>query len=157
MRPGRRPVPGRRRDVQAHPADGVDHLAEAVEADLGVVVDGDPEVRLDGVDDALRPVLEGLVDEDLALVFRQPHEGVAGDGDENRPAGLRLDPGDDDHVGPLAADGAGVAEAALVLGVFDEGPGVGPEQEDVHRAGEGPVEIDPDRPGLGVTNTQGEE
>jgi len=77
------------------------------------------------------------------------HQRVAGDRDQDPAAGLRLDPGDDDDVGPLAADQPGVAEAALVIRVVDEGPGVGAEEQDVDGAGKGVGEVDLYRLGLG--------
>jgi hypothetical protein len=60
---------------------------------------------------------------------------VTGERDEQAPVGARLHPGQDDGVGPLTTDIAGVAEAGLVGLVGHEGPGVRPEDEEVDGPG----------------------
>jgi hypothetical protein len=49
-------------EVHRDPAEGVDDLAEAVEVDQQVVVDGDVQALLDGLDQLAGAVVEGRVD-----------------------------------------------------------------------------------------------
>ena len=49
-------------EVHLDPAQGVDHALEAVEVELDVVVDGNPEILLDGADQLLGPFGQGGID-----------------------------------------------------------------------------------------------
>src|SRR5207237_3423851 len=55
-------IPQRHGEAHVDPAEVVDDALEAVEVDRHVVVDGDPQVAADRVDEILRPVVEGGVD-----------------------------------------------------------------------------------------------
>ena len=100
-----------------HAADGVDHVAEAVEVDDDEVVDEDVGVGLElrhradraalGVGGVPHHVGRGR---GLAVVALGPvHDRVARDGDGVRPAAVRGDVHEDGGVGAAATDSPSMA------------------------------------------------
>src|SRR4029450_9539603 len=73
--------------VQRDPAKGVDDLAEAVEVDQQVVVDGDLQALLVGLDEAAGAVVEGRVDLGRPAGAGHRDVQVAGDRQHGRVAG----------------------------------------------------------------------
>ena len=113
-----------------HAADGVDHVDDAAEADLDVVVDADPGVLLDRLHQQLRAAV-GVGGVDLrGAVAGDVDRRVAGDRHQQVRAGAGVQ--QHDRVGALADRVAG-AELLALLGA-QAGPRVAADHE-VRRAG----------------------
>ena len=123
-------------EVDRDGAERVDDLAERVEVDLDVVVDGNVEVVRQRVDHALWSVVEGGVDLRLAPT-RDVDPEVAGERHEEGATGIGIRVEHHDGVGALAPRVGRVAERLLVARVLDEVAGVGPDDEVVRAASTG--------------------
>ena len=135
-------------EVHRHAAHCVDDALEAPEVDLDVVVDVDPEVGLQGVDQGLRsaPGVRG-VDPLLGPAGHDRDPQVPREREEVDGLGHRVDPGDHDGVAPLTGlIGACFVEegARVAVGALDHVTAVGPDDEEVDglipdRLGEGQI------------------
>ena len=113
-------------------ADGLDQALEPAEVDLDVVVDGNAQRLLDGVDQGLTAVGVGRVDAVLRARAGDGQPEVTGDRQELDPLGVGLDPGHEDGVGALPARLGAVEEGAGVGGIVVEVlAGVGADEQEV--------------------------
>jgi hypothetical protein len=119
-------VADRAGEVHGHPAEGVDHLAESVEVDQQVVVDGDAEALLDGLDALAGAAVEGRVDLGRPTGAGDGDIQVARDRQHGGVAGRRNQVDDNDDVAALPA---GFPEPALAQSLA----GVGADHQQVDR------------------------
>ena len=128
-------------------ADRLDQPLEAAEVDLDVVVDGNAQRLLDGVDQGLATVGVGRVDPVLRARAGDGQPEVPGDRQQLDPLGVGLDPGHEDRVGALPARLGAVEEGAGVGRIVVEVlAGVGPDEQEVlgltrGRRGQGDVAV----------------
>ena len=115
------------------PAQRVDHADEAVEIQLDEVLNGDPEVLLDGVDELIGALIEGSVDLVGTVGAGVGHEEVAGDGEDGERTVGRVEMQDHHDVAVHAVDALGAQSVSGVLHL--EGAAVRrADHEDVLRA-----------------------
>ena len=123
-------------EVHRDGAERVDDLAERVEVDLDVVVDGHVEVVRQRVDHALWSVVEGCVDLRLAPT-RDVDPEVAGERHEEGATRIGVRVENHDGVGALTARVGRVTERLLVARVLDEVASVGTDDQVVRAASTG--------------------
>ena len=125
------------REVHGDAAQRVDHAREPGEVHGDVVVDGDPEVLLNGLDQQVGPAVVGGIDavhaRDPAVVAGDVDPEVARDGEHRDRLGRGVEAGHHGHVAALAAGVGLVAEGLDLRGVRDEGARVRAHQEQVER------------------------
>jgi hypothetical protein len=116
--------------AQGDPAEGVDHLQEAGEVDLGVVVDGQPGRLRDRLDQQVGAA-QGEGGVDLAGVAVDLGAQVTRQEDQHRPVPPGAHVQDHDGVGAPAGHVHRLDPAELPAA--QPVPGVGADQQDVHR------------------------
>ena len=97
------------------------------------MVDGDPEVLLNRLDQQAWTGVECRVDPVRAAGARDRDVCVPWDGQHLDLTRLWHQPHDDDHVGPLSGLGGRAPEGGGLPGTIDEGPGIGAHEKDVDR------------------------
>ena len=117
-------------EVHLDPTEGVDHTLEAVEVELHVVVDRDPEVLLDGAHELLGSLDEGGVDLVGPVGTGVGDEEVAGDRQDGGRLVVRVEVQDHHHVAVHAGDTLRAQAERLVL-LLERTPRRGPHQDDV--------------------------